>query len=432
MGSVIDTERKDDIYRCNYVKIGIIYINLIGTPISFFCLIICIIRMIYFKKRIMFLTRLIILIFLSEIVNTISKMIQLLKYCFDDSRKNEVYDPNSPRSIICQIQIVTSIFSDFCSLLSTLLLSLRCYDVIKNKKGFFDKGKNGTLSIISVIIISVILSISILFIDRALTLENDSYRYDVRDRCSYWCWVDHITSLICFVLYFFILFFNICFACKTIGYLKSGYRKLLEENNMNTPLNDMDKDNKSKSISSNFTKEEIKRIEELKLMRIKCLIYPIITIVIWSFAIIYRVVDDSIFMSIDKEDNKESSIEKEQKFLTDYPFLRIMIQLFLIIHTFISSVRGIFYAISFIVFEEKVFNNIFRRFWKKCFKEEYSELDENEDEKKRTINNSSYNCDIEESKNNDSERDSKVEKENDNKSEAMEMNTSDYHYNEDI
>ena len=41
---------------------------------------------------------------------------------------------NTPRGIICQLQIVTAIYSDFCSLLGTLLLSLRCYDVINNKK----------------------------------------------------------------------------------------------------------------------------------------------------------------------------------------------------------------------------------------------------------------------------------------------------------
>ena len=426
MGSVIDTHEVDRIPRCDNVKKPIVFINLIGTPISFICLIICIIRMLIFKKRIMFLTRLIILIFLSEIVNTISKMIQLLKYKFEDSRKIEEYDQNSPRSIICQIQIVTSIFSDFCSLLSTLLLSLRCYDVIKNKKGFFDKGNNGTLSIISVIIISVIISISILFIDRALTLDNDSYRYDVRDRCSYWCWVGHITSLICFGLYLFILIFNIYFACKTIGYLKSGYRKLLEENDMNTPLNDIDKDNKNKSISSNFTKEEIKRIEELRIMRIKCLIYPSITIFIWTFAIIYRVIDDIIFMEIDKADTRKDSTKQEKEFFKNKQFLQIIVKIFLIIHTFISSTRGIFYAISFIVFEEKVFYNFFRKFWKKCFKEEYSELDENEDEKKKIINNTFYNFIIEDNKNNDSERDSKASK-----SDVMEMNTSDYQYNED-
>ena len=383
MGSVIDTDEVDRIPRCDNVKKPIVFINLIGTPISFICLIICIIRMLIFKKRIMFLTRLIILIFLSEIVNTISKMSQLLKYIFEDSRVNDEFDQNSARSIICQIQIVTSIFSDFCSLLSTLLLSLRIYDVIKNKKGFFYKGNNGTLPIISVIIISIIISIFILFIDRALTLENASYRYDIRDRCSYWCWVGHITSLICFGLYLFILIFNIYFACKTIGYLKSGYRKLLEENDMNTPLNDIDKDNNNKSISSNFTKEEIKRIEELRIMRIKCLIYPSITIAIWSFAIIYRVIDDIIFMEIDKADTRKDSTKQEKEFFKNKQFLQIIVKIFLIIHTFISSTRGIFYAMSFIVFEEKLFFNCFRKFWKKCFKEEYSELDENEDEKKK-------------------------------------------------
>ena len=346
MGSIIDVEQIDSNYRCNNVKYAVIYINLIFSPISFLLLLFGWIRMYISKKKIGYITNIILIIFFSEIINTISKLLQLIKYIFKDKRNDKDFvEMDTPRGIICQIQISTSIYSDFCSLLSTLLLSLRCYDVIKNKKGFFDKGNNGTLSIISVIIISVIISISFLFIDRALNLENPSYRYDTRDRCSYWCWVDHITSLICFGLYLFILIFNIYFACKTIGYLKSGYRKLLEENDMNTPLNDIDKDNKNKSISSNFTKEEIKRIEELKIMRIKCLIYPSITIFIWTFAIIYRVIDDIIFMEIDNFDDKESSIEEEQNFFKENQILLIFVKIWpMFDHRLVSLLRWLVQA----------------------------------------------------------------------------------------
>ena len=58
-------------------------------------------------------------------VQCISKMLQMVKYLFEDERDNKkIDDLDLDRGIICQIQIVLAISSDFCSLLSTLLLFL--------------------------------------------------------------------------------------------------------------------------------------------------------------------------------------------------------------------------------------------------------------------------------------------------------------------
>ena len=130
MGKIIDTVHVEEIYRCNNVKIPIIFITLIGCPLSLGVLLFGLYRMISTKKKFAFFTSLIMLIFSSEIVNIISKLLQLIKYFFDDDRadKSENMSMDNARGIICQIQISTSMFSDFCSLLATLLLSLRCYD----------------------------------------------------------------------------------------------------------------------------------------------------------------------------------------------------------------------------------------------------------------------------------------------------------------
>ena len=134
MGILIDLNKVNDIYRCKNVKEAIIYINLIGAPISLIFLLFCILRMILAKQKKAFLTNLILLIFSSEVINVISKLLQLLKYRFDDTRDDKSFNEHdTPRGIICQIQIVTSMYSDFCSLLGTLLLSLRCYDIITLK-----------------------------------------------------------------------------------------------------------------------------------------------------------------------------------------------------------------------------------------------------------------------------------------------------------
>ena len=441
MGGIIDTKKMDTVLRCNYAKIPIIFINLIIDPISLLLLLIGLYRMIFAKKKINLLTKIIILIFSSEIINTVSKLIQLIKYSYEDQREDKTFsNPDTPRGIICQIQIVTSIYSDYCSLLGTLLLSLRCYDILQNKKEFFSNKKKGVILIISIIFISMILAISFLFLDRKITDQNIGYRYDVRDRCSYWCWLEHIPSLICYLFYWIIIILDIIFAYKTNKILKVTYNKLLdnyeisnnENDSKNTPLNEVPNDNnmkdnllgkKNEIKISNISKEERKRIEELILMRRKCTIYPWVTIFIWVCGGIYRVIDDLVLYNFDKsynEDDEGKQSDEENKIYKEYPFFQILVQFFMIIHTIVSSIRGILYGFSFIVFEEKIFNN----FFKKCLK--YDTLEINEEESKdiiRKTNNSSQDeC---------NERDDSSEENNDSnvKNENLEMNTSEYHEN---
>ena len=450
MGDIIDRKKEDDNYRCKNVKVVIVWISLILTPISFSFLIFSVIRMLLNKKKLTFLTNLILLIFFSEMMNNISKLIQPIKYAFDDDRDVKdisIIDMDNARGVICQIQIVTSIFSDYCSLLTTLLLSLRCYDVIRNKERFFDKGKNAILSIVFVILISIIFSIGFLFLDRYISRNNVSYRFDVRDRCSYWCWLEHISSFICFIIYMIILILNIIYAYKTNSFLKMGYKKLLEESqvlskssdNMNTPLNDIQKGNDSKNSSeslsnnkyNNLTKEEIKRIDELRYMKLKCFIYPLITICIWLFATTYRISDVILMWDFDQGNNPQQGEDDEKIFFQAHPILHFFTRFFLVLHVFLSSIRGIFYGFSFIIFEEKIFYNFFRKIFKK------SDLfDDNEDNEKRIERNTNDSCSAmnEESENKSrSEKDEENDKEDLNsnsRNDNIEMNTSDYRYND--
>ena len=61
MGALIDMNKVEDIYRCRDVKKVIIYINLIGAPISLIFLLFCVLRMILAKHKKTFLTNLILL-----------------------------------------------------------------------------------------------------------------------------------------------------------------------------------------------------------------------------------------------------------------------------------------------------------------------------------------------------------------------------------
>ena len=399
MGSIIDTKKVEENARCSDVKSTIIYISLIGCPISFIFLLVGIIRMISNKKTFSFLTYIILFIFASEIMNIISKMLQLLKYAFEDTREN--YDDNNsvvtPRGVICQIQIVISIVSDFGALLGTLLLSIRCLDVIKSKKRLFDSKKLKILSFCIIILISIILSITFLFIDKSLTAKSVGYKFDLRDRCSYWCWLDHTTSIICYVCYLIILVLNIYYAYKTNSFLKKGYNNLVERfavstdiqsNNNNLQLNDNTlnkegKDEKSTDRKYTILKKDQKRFDQIKIMKMKCFIYPIITIFIWILSFLYRIIDDLIFIEYDKYEDEQSKDQiDENKFLEEYPGLKYFVQTLLVFHSVLSSMRGIFYGFSFFIFEEKSFGNCFRAlFYKCCFKKnEFNYLEDEEED----------------------------------------------------
>ena len=370
MGDIIDLDNLDNYNKCKDVKLAVIWINIIGAPLSFILLVISIIRMILTKKILTFLTHIIILIFFSEIMNTISEMLQLLKYNYKDTRNSNNNNEETERGIICQIQIVLSIISDFGSLLGTLLVSIRCNDVILNRKKFFDKKKVQCFSIIIIILSTIIFSISFLLIDRKLTSDS-SFKYDKRDRCNYWCWLDHVTSTICYMFYMILVFLNLFFGCKAYCVLKREYDKLYEQNLVLIPRsnsinledkneNENDKEYQSKMTRKNSSAENSARIKELRLMKMKIFIYPWVTIFIWVLLLIYRMLDVIVIEHIDYNNEEEKEIE-EKKYFEENPGLRRLYQSFLILHTILSSIRGIIYSLIFIIFEEKVFWDCFRR-----------------------------------------------------------------------
>ena len=163
-------------------------------------------------------------------MNVVSKTLQFLKYAFRDTRTDDVTNSvETPRGIICQIQIVFAIISDFSSLLGTLLLSYRSYEVAKSKKRTFDKKKARVISFLSIISFSIIVSLILLFIDKYLTRDYSSIKFDIRDRCSYWCWLEHNTSIACYILYVIITILNIIFALNTNRILNKKYEKLKEQ-----------------------------------------------------------------------------------------------------------------------------------------------------------------------------------------------------------
>ena len=157
----------------------------------------------------------------------------------------------------------------------------------------------------------------------------------------------------------------------------------------NSARNDSNEIN-NKNNFNNLTKEEKIRIEELRLMKIKCFTYPLVTIIIWLCIATYRFVDDLSMMDYDKGDPREKR-KSEKNYFKSHHFQLFCVEFFLVVHTFLSATRGIFYGFSFIVFEEKIFFNFFKKIWMKYLRDDNLKLDEEEEKNmiRNTYNSSS-------------------------------------------
>ena len=444
MGDIIDLEKIDEEHnlRCQHAKLGVIIVNFIGVPSSLIILIFCIIRMFWTKKRFSFLTKVIILLFSFEITNCISKLLQLFKYSFEDSRTFP--DPNiieTPRGIICQIQIVLSIISDYGCLLGTLLLSLRCYGVIKNKIRFLDFKKWQNLSLIAIIFISSAFALLFWGLDKDDTKYSIGFKYDRRDRCNYWCWLGHYYSRICYVIYLLLLIVNIIIFSLTTAYFRNSYKNLVEkcvvtrdEPNLSNNIRDNIDYTEETKENRYISPDDKKRLKELQIMHVKCFIYPIISIIIWFLSFIYRIIDDTVLYNVDNGIDGHSN---DFDILSKNRNLQRFIEASLIFHTILSSFRGIFYGYAFAIFEDKAFSNNFKetlyKISKKCCCFPYYNLDvlrvEGEDEEDTLINTSANS----ETNQKDNYEETKFRKSNVSdygRNNTTDLNTSDYRYND--
>ena len=398
--------------RCLNVKLAVVLINLIGPSISLAFLIYCIIKMIKKKKQIKVLTSIILLIFFSEVVQCISKLLQIFKYFFED-RRREIEYKMFGRAIICQFQIVFAVYSDYCSLVCTCLLSLKCYDSLKYKNKYFSNDNRTKIKLIIYTVLSCILAgLLFLLLDRIICQGNINYKYDSRDRCSYWCWLGHYSSIICFCFYWVILIANIVISVKTLKFLNEKQRELLEESESMISddkkmenedsveeKNDIREDSYRVSKALNYSSnrptkyymnyEERDRINDLILIKTKCTIYPFVTIFTWLLFATYRLVDDIMMNRFDSPDSEDVHNDDEIEYFEEHPNLAILAQTFLVIHTFLSSTRGLFYGMSFIVFEEKMFGSFFRKWFgaKSEFSNNYNQAVTEKKEKNEEENN---------------------------------------------
>ena len=283
------------------------------------------------------------------------------------------------RTIIQPIQILLSIYADYCFLICTFLLSLKCYDTLKYKNKYFPNGKKIKKKlIIFTVLISISAGVIFLIIDLFTNHKNDIYT--TKHSCNDWNWLRHVTSEICCCCFYWILLIgNIVLFVKIIKFLNLKKKELYEEDEQIEPnvKNVGSEDNKEKENEDNNEEDNKKlnphkvkkaninlaRINGLKLIKIKCTIYPVVSVIIWVIATTYILLDVILLNS-----NNNGGLTEE---------------ILLIIYTFFASTRGLFYGISLILLEEKIFWNFFRRksdIYKKPERKKNDDEDECNDE----------------------------------------------------
>ena len=173
-------------------------------------------------------------------------------------------------------------------------------------------------------------------------------------------------SLYCYGFYIIFLVLNIIFACKTNKFLSQGYKRLYEQSivlvdkNKNDTVNSLEEKNnnnintpKEAETETNeqnyFSELDINRLKEIEIMKIKCLIYPWTTNIIWIFCVVFRVIDDITFLEEDSEEYTD-----DHDIFDDKQALKFFTQAFLFCHALLSSSRPLIYCFSFAVFEEKL------------------------------------------------------------------------------
>ena len=210
----------------------------------------------------------------------------------------------------------------------------------------------------------------------------EKYKFDLRDRCNYCCWLDHLASIICHIFYLVPLGVNIMYELKIIFSLQKSYYQISGKND-NDDQNYLDLEN-----------DDRLKLKEIRIMQIKCIFYPAIIIIIWILLLLYRFFDDIAMYSIDRANSWDKGEDDEVNYFNDHPGLRISFEITFILYTIVSSFRGVLYGIAFVTFEEKYFCNFFRncclKFFccccccyccKNCLKiPELDDLDENNNE----------------------------------------------------
>ena len=309
------------------------------------------------------ITESLIAITIAEIINCISKLMYIpratLRDKFQPQTGKYCYD-----IIVGYIQMFFTVYSEFGTLISSLLLSYKIYTSTRNENSFFKK--RSAFSIVRFISYVVPAVIALVFVGVdycCYTNENANPIKLENDECKIWIWMYRKLSL---VYYAFVVVFIVVISilsCKSISYLKQKQNEILQFEKENqedfeeTEGNEEDVTSKGESILSQKITTAIKKIQD----------FPVVTCFVWLILSIDRIPDDVVLI-INNENNENNQFEWVGAWL----YVKMVT---IVLHNYTACVRGMIYFFTFFKTDSKLFTDM--KEWLKtifCCKKKPKEL----------------------------------------------------------
>lgn len=322
-------------------------INITGSSFSLLglILVLCIIKT---KKNMnIFMNELFLYIIISEMINCFSKILEFFKFILIIQFRYVAY-----------VQLILSLFSDFCTLLTSLVISFKLHDSLKNQSFYFKKKKIKKISRFICLGLPSLSSILFFCLDTFVL----NFQYKEYDKYFYWMWVHPILSIIIYCFFFLLIIFIVIISFRTISFLKEKQKEIMEQNtnsdededdeeeeeekeeNKDTPEKETkDTPNKEEKKNENIDKGEMQKSNTIsgfneslisdkinKIMK-KIYKYPLVSSVIWILLGTYRVTESMYLLKLKHYD--------------------IFVCILMILHSFISSFRGVINFIVFFIFQ---------------------------------------------------------------------------------
>lgn len=250
------------------------------SAISFFASLI-VIKVFYLKRLHKNITNQFVMqLIISEMINNLNHVSPIINYFV--GRKEEKY---YERRRVCFTQIYAGLFTNFYTLFSSFLISFRIYDLLVNNSMTFRKPKNVTRAKVLSFYICALISYIIWFLQIEI-LQN--YTGSGRYFRVLTCWVGF--ELDCASLGIFAIFIILTFiyCIKSRSFVQNYQKRLYEEDDLN--INDASSD------------KSLEEIQKIKVVQKRLVLYPIVTTILFSLIIVYRV------LSYLNNDNKQVAI----------------------------------------------------------------------------------------------------------------------------
>lgn len=256
-----------------------------------------------------------------------------------------------------------TVYSEFGTLISSLLLSYKIYTSTRNENSFFKK--KSAFSIVRFIsyVVPAVIALVFVGVDYCWCTKEDANPIKLEnDECKIWIWMYRKLSL---VYYAFVVVFIVVISilsCKSISYLKQKQNEILQFEKENqedfeeTEGKEEDVTSKGESILSQKITTAIKKIQY----------FPVVTCFVWLILSIDRIPDDVVL--IINEKNKNNQFEWVGAWL----YVKMVT---IVLHNYTACVRGMIYFFTFFKTDSKLFTDM--KEWLKtifCCKKKPKEL----------------------------------------------------------